>query len=222
MNQLYTRTYDRNDKGQIVVNNNGRLRASADYIPVGSSIPKYTGGWTNTFHYKKLSLGVFIDYKFGGTVLSSTALNLLRQGLSKESLVGRREGERGIDNTNFPAVYVGSGLPNTTPFTDLQTWYADYRNLQIGDPFVFKSDFVKLRNVSLSYNFTSLVKKASFMKFLQGLVLSGSVRNVAILYKDLPGLDPEAIQSSGDVRAGYENSSLPTTRNYNVTLNLKF
>lgn len=222
MNQLYTRTYDRNDKGQIVVNNNGRLRASADYKPVGSSIPKHTGGWTNNFNYKNLSVGVFIDYKFGGTVLSSTALNLLRQGLSEESLVGRREGEKGIDNTNFPAVYVGSGLPNTTPFADLQTWYADYRNLQIGDPFIFKSDFVKLRNVSLSYNFSTLLKKASAMKFVQGLVLSGSVRNVAILYKDLPGLDPEAIQSSGDVRAGYENSSLPTTRNYNVSLNLKF
>ncbi len=222
MNQLYTRTYDRNDKGQIVVNDNGRLRASAGYIPVGSSIPKHTGGWTNTVNYKNLSVGVFIDYKFGGTVLSSTALNLLRQGLSEESLVGRREGEKGIDNTNFPAVYVTSGLPNTTPVTDLQTWYADYRNLQIGDPFIFKSDFVKLRNVSLSYNLTSLMKKASFMKFIQGLVLSGSVRNVAILYKDLPGLDPEAIQSSGDVRAGYENASLPTTRSYNVSLNLKF
>jgi hypothetical protein len=45
---------------------------------------------------------------------------------------------------------------------------------------------------------------------------------VAILYKDLPGLDPEAIQSSGDFRAGYENSSLPTTRNYNFSLNVKF
>jgi len=38
----------------------------------------------------------------------------------------------------------------------------------------------------------------------------------------LPGLDPEAIQSSGDTRAGYENSSLPTTRNFNATLNVKF
>jgi len=66
------------------------------------------------------------------------------------------------------------------------------------------------------------MKKVDFMKFVKGLTLSASCRNVAIIYKDLPGLDPEAIQSSGDIRAGYENSSLPTTRNYNLTLNVKF
>ncbi|HMP91499.1 MAG TPA: TonB-dependent receptor, partial [Phnomibacter sp.] len=222
MNQLYTRTYLRNEKGEIVVNNAGRLLPSANYQPVGSSIPKFTGGWTNSFTFNKLTLGVFVDYKFGGTVLSSTALNLLRQGLSVQSLVGRRDGENGINNTNFPAVYQGNGQPNTTPVTDLQGFYADYRNHQIGDPFTFKSDFVKLRNISLAYNFSNLIRKVSFLSFIKGLNLSGSIRNVAILYKDLPGLDPEAIQSSGDTRAGYENSSLPTTRNYNLTLNVKF
>lgn len=228
MNQLYTRTYRRNTKGEIVVNNNGFLLASntnppgitTGFNPVGSSIPKFTGGWNNTFTYKNLSVGVHIDYKFGGTVLSSTLLNMTRQGLSKLSLQGREGGYI------FPAVYESTGLPNTSAITvannGLQTFWTDYRNLQIGDPFTFKSDFVKLRNISLAYNFTNLIKKAALMNFVKGLTLSGSVRNAAILYKDLPGLDPEAIQSSGDVRAGYENSSLPTTRNYNLTLNVKF
>jgi hypothetical protein len=45
---------------------------------------------------------------------------------------------------------------------------------------------------------------------------------VAILYKDIPNLDPEAIQSSGDTRAGYENSSLLTTRDFMFALNVKF
>jgi len=219
MNQLYTRTYLRDAKGNIVVSPAGRLLATPDYKPIGSSIPKYTGGWTNYFTYKNLSLGVFIDYKFGGKVMSSTALNLLRQGLSKASLVGRRDGENGIV---FPAINQGTGQLNTVAVTDLQGFYADYRNLQIGDPFVFKSDFIKLRNVSLAYNLTSLVNKASYLKFFKGLTISASVRNLAILHKDLPGLDPEAIQSSGDVRTGYENTSLPTTRSYNLSLNVKF
>ncbi len=219
MNQLYTRTYLRDASGKILVSNAGRLLATPDYKPVGSSIPKYTGGWTNSFSYKKLTLGIFIDYKFGGKVMSSTALNMLRQGLSKASLVGRRDGENGII---FPGYYQSSGLPNTTAVTDLQGFYADYRNLQIGDPFIFKSDFIKLRNISVSYNLTSLINKVPYLKFFKGLGISASVRNLAILYKDLPGLDPEAIQSSGDIRAGYENSSLPTTRSYNLSLNVKF
>ncbi len=219
MNQLYTRTYLRDAKGNILVSPAGRLLATPDFKPVGSSIPKFTGGWTNNFTYKNFSLGIFIDYKFGGTVLSSTALNLLRQGMSKASLVGRRDGETGLI---FPGINQATGQPNTTKVTDLQGFYTDYRNLQIGDPFIFKSDFIKLRNISLSYNLTNLVKKVSYLKSFKGLSLSASVRNVAILYKDLPGLDPEAIQSSGDIRAGYENTSLPTVRSYNLSLNVKF
>jgi hypothetical protein len=227
---LYTKHYKRNAKGEVVVGDNGRLiedktsgPIGTGFYPVGSSIPKFTGGWSNTFVYKKLSLGIFIDYKFGGTVLSSTLLNMTRQGLSTLSLEGR---ETGII---VPGVYESSGLPNTTAITvagnGLQSYWADYRNYQIGDPFTFKSDFVKLRNISLAYDLTSLIHNTHSLKFLngvKGLRLSASVRNAAIIYKDLPGLDPEAIQSSGDIRSGYENSSLPTTRNYNITLNVKF
>jgi TonB-linked SusC/RagA family outer membrane protein len=229
MNQLYTRSYRRNAEGQIVVGDNGRLletnsatpgaEKTNGFLPVGSSIPKHVGGWTNTIRYKNLSVGIHIDYKFGGTVLSSTHLNMLRQGHSKLSLEGRREGETGMI---FPAVYESSGEPNTTVVTDLQSFYADYRNKQIGDPFTFKSDFVKLRNISVSYNFTSALRTVPAMKFIKGLTLTAACRNLAILYKDLPGLDPEAIQSSGDFRAGYENASLPTTRTYNLTLNARF
>jgi TonB-linked SusC/RagA family outer membrane protein len=229
MNQLYTRSYRRNASGEIVVNNQGRLLATTNatpggeltngFLPVGSSIPKNVGGWNNTFTYKKFSVGVHIDYKFGGTVLSSTHLNMLRQGLSKLSLDGRHEGETGMV---FPAVYESSGAPNTTVVTNLQTFYADYRNLQIGDPFIFKSDFVKLRNVSVAYNFTSIVRSVPVLDFVKGLTLTAACRNLAILYRNFPGLDPEAIQSSGDFRAGYENASLPTTRNYNLSLNVRF
>ena len=64
-----------------------------------------------------------------------------------------------------------TGLPNTTAITvagnGLQNFYTDYRNSQIGDPFTFKSDFVKLRNISLAYNFTDLIKKGSCSEICQ-------------------------------------------------------
>ena len=225
MNQLYTRTFLRDSNGNVLVGDDGRLKASIEgpvgngFVPVGSAIPKHVGGWVNTINYKNFSVGIHIDYKFGGTVLSSTHLNLLRQGHSKLSLTGRREGENGII---WPGVNENTGQPNTTAVTNLQAFYADFRNLQIGDPFTFKSDFVKLRNISLTYDFTDILRKMPEMNFVKGLTLSAAARNVAILYKDLPGLDPEAIQSSGDFRAGYENAALPTTRNFNFTLNVKF
>jgi TonB-linked SusC/RagA family outer membrane protein len=224
MNQLYTKTYLRDANGNALVQNNGRLLASSNFVPVGSSIPKHTGGWNNTFNYKNITLSAFIDYKLGGTVLSSTYLNMTRQGMSDLSLEGRRVFADGTveDGLVFPGNYQSTGLPNTTKVTDLQNFYADYRTLQIGDPFVFKSDFVKLRSISLSYNLSNVIKNVGFLGFVKGLSLTASCRNVALLYKDIPNLDPEAIQSSGDTRAGYENSSLPTTRDFMFGLNVKF
>jgi TonB-dependent SusC/RagA subfamily outer membrane receptor len=219
MNQLYTKTYLKDANGNILVQNNGRLLATPDYVPVGSSIPKHIGGWNNTVTYKNITLGVLIDYKLGGTVLSSTQLNMTRQGFSKLSLEGRRQGENGLV---FPGVYSSTGLPNTTSVTDLFGFYSDYRTLQIGDPFTFKSDFLKLRYISVSYNLTNAINRLDFLRFIKGLTLTGTVRNVAILYKDIPNLDPEAMQSSGDFRAGYENAALPTTRNFMLALNAKF
>ena len=216
MNQITGKTYLRNANGDVLLTNAGGLRASTANATFGSALPKYTGGWTNTFSYKALSLLVHIDFKTGGKMLSGTALNGLRQGFSKESLVGRREGENGII---FPGVY-DNGQPNTSVQTNLQSFYGTYRSLNLLDPFVFKSDFIKLRNITLAYDFTSLV--GSKTKFVKGLKLSVSCRNVAILKKYVPNIDPESVQSSGDFRVGYEQSALPTTRSYGVNLNVKF
>jgi TonB-linked SusC/RagA family outer membrane protein len=218
MNQIYARTYKRDAQGNILLTDQGRLIPSDDYVSYGSSIPKHTGGWGNTFRYKALSVGVHFDYKLGGYVISSTALNANRQGHSKQSLVGRRQGESGVV---WPGVYASSGEPNTTAVDPAQ-FYADFRNNQMGDIVTFKSDFVKLRNISLSYDLSNILPRSGSLSFLKGLSLTASCRNVALLYKDIPDLDPEAIQSSGDFRAGYENTSLPTTRNFNFSLNARF
>jgi len=218
MNQIYARTYKRDERGQILLTDQGRLIPSDDYVSFGSSIPKFTGGWNNSFRYKNLSLGLHLDYKLGGYVISSTALNANRQGHSQQSLVGRREGENGVV---FPGVYQSSGEANTSAVAP-NVFYADYRNNQMGDIVTFKSDFVKLRNITIAYNLTDMLRKSGSLRFIKGLTVSASCRNAALLYKDIPDLDPEAIQSSGDFRTGYENTSLPTTRNFNISLNAKF
>lgn len=215
MNQLQSPTYLRSPNGDIVVAADGTLRASPVEKTFGQADPKWTGGWNNTFRYKKLALLVHIDYKFGGKLFSSTALNGARQGLTQLSLVGREGG------VNFPAVVESSPgvyTPNTA-FTNPATFYSGYRNTQIADPFVFASDFIKLRNITLTYDFSDMVKN---VKYIKGLTLSASCRNVAILHKAIPDVDPESMASTGDTRLGYEQSALPTTRTFGLNLNVKF
>jgi hypothetical protein len=100
-----------------------------------------------------------------------------------------------------------------------QVFYTEYRGQQIADPFVFKSDFIKLRNIALQYDFSSLTKN---VKHIKGLTLGVFVRNAAILKKWVPDIDPEAFASSGDFRLGYEQATIPTTRTFGVNLNVKF
>ncbi|MFD0751351.1 SusC/RagA family TonB-linked outer membrane protein [Mucilaginibacter calamicampi] len=215
MNQLQSFTYLRNAAGQIVVGADGRLLRSASEVTFGQADPKWIGGWQNTFRYKRLSLLVHVDYKFGGKTFSSTALNGLRQGLTQASLVGREGGVK------FPAVIQGTGANNADRAVGVipQTFYTDYRNLQIADPFVFNSDFIKLRNITLTYDFSDMIKN---VKGIKGLTLSASCRNVAILHKAIPDVDPESMASTGDTRLGYEQSALPTTRTFGLNLNVKF
>jgi len=143
MNQLIANTYLRDENGRVMLNSAGRLQASASQVNFGTANSNLTGGIVNSFQYKNLSLLIQVDGKFGGKVFSSTALNGLRSGMSQESLVGR-------DGVVFDGV-LPDGTPNTISVNP-RIFYADYRTQQIADPFVFSSDFIKLRNVTLSYD----------------------------------------------------------------------
>ena len=256
--QIFMGTYMRDANGNIMVQNNGRLIGTyrnADAPKEGSNgngmynwgsgNPDHIGGWTNSFTFKNLSASILLAYRFGGKVISSTYLNMTRQGFSKLSLVGRVD-ENGKPMVNedgsakhyliVDGVYAYDGThkdpvtgatvshkagdKNESVVTDLQTFYTDYRSLQIGDPFIFKTDYIKIRNISLSYNLTSAVSKVYSLKFVKGVTLSASVRNVALLYKDIPNIDPEQISTTGD--NGYEGGALPVTRNYSFGLNVRF
>jgi TonB-linked SusC/RagA family outer membrane protein len=256
--QIFVGTYMRDANGNKLVQNNGRLvgtlnRADAPkegnngngMYSFGSGNPKYLGGWNNEFRYKNFSASIFIAYRFGGKVVSSTNLNLTRQGYSKMSLEGRVD-ENGKPMVNddgstkyylvVDGVYATDGThkdyvtgatvshkagdKNESVVADLAGFYTDYRSYQIGDPFIYSTDYIKIRNISLSYNLTKAVSKVAFLKFVKGVTLTASVRNVATLYKEIPNVDPEQISTTGD--NGYEGATLPVTRNYSFGLNVRF
>jgi TonB-linked SusC/RagA family outer membrane protein len=211
MNQLVDYTYLRNDKGQVMLSSSGNLQHSVNTVNYGSANYKEIGGITNTFSYKSLSLLIQVDGKFGGKVFSSTALNGLRSGIGKNSLVGR-------SGVVFDGV-LPNGTQNTISVAP-QTFYANYRTQNIGDPFVFSSDFIKLRNITLTYDLTHFM--STKVKFVKGLMVSAYCRNAALLMKHIPTVDPEAFASTSDSRLGYEQHTEPTTRTLGLNLNVKF
>ena len=138
-----------------MLNSSGGLQHSKDFVNYGSANYKWIGGITNTFNYKSLSLLIQVDGKFGGKVFSSTAINGLRSGIGKQSLVGR-------GGVVFDGV-LPDGSKNTISVAP-QTFYAQYRSQNIGDPFVFSSDFIKLRNITLTYDLSRFISnRAKFV-----------------------------------------------------------
>ncbi|HRB54546.1 MAG TPA: hypothetical protein PLD87_12790, partial [Bacteroidia bacterium] len=60
-----------------------------------------------------------------------------------------------------------------------------------------------------------------FKKAIRGVSVGVYGRNLAILHKNVPNIDPEAGLSSGNVQ-GFEGGQLPTARIFGVNLNVRF
>lgn len=82
---------------------NGTVGGVTDPV-VGSTLPKFLGSLRNTFNYKRLALGVFLDSKFGGDVYSTTLAFGSQYGMLNRTLAGRTTdlgGLKYISNTNY-------------------------------------------------------------------------------------------------------------------------
>ena len=89
MGQLAGYGYARDAKGQQIFQANGLPLRTPDLILFGSALPKWTGGFLNSFNFKGITLNIFIDYKLGNKMLSGTNFNAIREGLHKMTLTGR-------------------------------------------------------------------------------------------------------------------------------------
>ena len=196
--------------GQTVFNTASGYAVRGNLEPLGRGIPPLTMGITNNFTYGNFSLNVLIDGKFGSVVYSNLYQYAYRFGLPKETLPGR---ETGITVTGV--------TPEGNPFTktwakeDVDTYYDNDKNYT--SFFVFNNDFVKLRQVVLSY-------RLPLGKFkLQSATISLVGRNLLLLYKDKRNnyFDPESSYSNGNAQ-GLEAFGVPRTRSMGVNLSVKF
>lgn len=196
-------------KGRLVLDASGVPQRADVLTPMGSTLPKYYGGWNNELNYKGITLSFLLDYKFGNKVLSATRYYAIYRGLDKLTLAGR---ENGITVTG-----VTPGGNDTTATLDAQTYYQKLASVSKYE--VLDGSFIKLRQVTLGYTFTE--NMFGHLPF-QAITVSLVGRNLATLLKHTPNIDPESGFSS-DVRySGIEGTSLPSVRTYGINLNIKF
>jgi TonB-linked SusC/RagA family outer membrane protein len=199
--------YLRDANGNIVLDPSGKF-LRGNLIIAGQGVAPMSMGLSNDFSYKNFTLSVFVDAKFGGEIYSATNQLGTRYGLSETTLPGR-EGGVAVSGTDT------NGNPVNTTLSAFDYWrsYSD-----VTSNFVYDADFVKLRAISFAYNFPKeYLSKTPF----QSISLAFSAHNLWTIYDKVPNIDPETNYNNSNAQ-GLERASMPLTRNYGLTLNVKF
>lgn len=199
--------YLRDKDGNIVIDTNGKFMRG-NLIIAGQGVAPTSMGLSNDFQYKNFTLSVFVDAKFGGEIYSATNQLGTRYGLSEITLDGR-EGGVAVTGTDPN----GNAVNKQVSAYDYWRSYSD-----VTSNFVYDADFVKLRAVSLSYNFPKAYLAHSPF---QAISLAFSAHNLWTIYDKVPNIDPESNFTNSNAQ-GLERATMPLTRNYGVTLNVKF
>jgi len=183
---------------------------------LGNGVAPLTLGLYNSFTFKSFSLSFLIDGKFGGSVHSGTNLALINNGLHKSTLEGR---DGGLEVSGIDAA-TGEEFTVTVPAKDLRTYYGNItaENTGIAEAFIYSTDFIKFRELSLSYSLPkNLLEKISIGEIRFSVI----GRNLFFLHRKSDNIDPEASLNNLNSQ-GIERFGIPATRSLGFSVNVKF
>jgi TonB-linked SusC/RagA family outer membrane protein len=205
---LYGTSFLRNEKGQIVVDEDGLPQVGEEKV-IGSVAPDFQMGFNTSFEIYKFKLSATIDWKKGGEMYYGSYTMMDYYGSSQRSADFRN-----MDKflCEWPAVKE-DGTPNDIYISGSDAFY--YFNVlsDISEAFIHKSSYLKLREISLSYPVVETPRL--------GVTLSAFARNI-LLWSSVKGFDPDASQGNNNMAGGFERFSLPGSSQFGFGLTFKF
>lgn len=228
MGQFYTYRPKFTPDGRPIVDKNGQPVLSTTVEDAHKNMNNdWVGGANTSFTYKNVTLSAALDVRKGGYMFSRT----------KNLMQFTGNGKATIYNGRRPFIIPGSVTvngdgtysENTTPIylgdNSYQTFFNDYGSGEGGEFYLMDRSFVKLRNVSLTWN---LPKKWVNAMSLSNVSLSVYCNNVFTWTpSDNYYIDPETTTVSqggyGDLATQFgELYSNPSCRTFGCNLNVKF
>lgn len=182
------------------INEDGVIDAF-DKTVIGNPMPKHTGGFSNDFSYKGISLGVFFQWSYGNDILNANRIIF-------EGNPGR------VPMLNQYASYID----RWTPENQSNTMY----RVNGEGPEVLSSrtiedgSYIRLKTVSLQYE---LPKKLTQKVKLNNVRFSVSAQNLYTWTK-YSGLDPEVSTNNSVLTPGFDFSAYPHARSIVFAVNL--
>jgi TonB-linked SusC/RagA family outer membrane protein len=211
---LVGRGFERDTEGNVIYEN-GLPLIETDKKILGNITPDWTGGANFTMKYKGFDFNTLIDAKVGGDLHSMTYAWGRYAGTLEETLIGR---ETGVVGNGVMSDGAGGYVQNNVVVGAKEFNQSSFGNT-IEESAIFDATYVKLRQVSLGYTFP---KKWLDGTTLQDFKFSLVARNLAILYKAAPHIDPETGFSSSNGNQGMEFGQIPSARSYGFNVSVKF
>lgn len=183
------------------INDDGVIDAS-DYSVIGTGMPRTSAGWNNTVNYRAWTLNLFFQGLFGFDKLNyNKAAAMYHGGDAREAT-----------HVDIKDRYI----PGVNETSDIPAFSTTNRNFTQSSRFLEKADFLRLKNVSLSYDIPR-----SKLKNMVGVKLFVSATNLLTI-TGYSGIDPEANSSAGDIRQGIDFGSYPNAKTYTGGITLSF
>ena len=211
-----------------------KLKGSTTNV-VGNRESTMIGGLNNNLRWKNLSLSFLLDLRLGGDIYNGTQYFLTSYGQSMRTLERNKVTFSGVVNTGTAAEPVWEDKTITyeagqtydingrkySGISMIQQYYSNYCDNAYN--FIEKVNWMRLRAINLSYDFTSLLKN---QRFIKGLVATASANNVFVWTNYTGGLDPEAAATGsgtgGSGSVGIDYCGVPSQRTFSFGLNMTF
>ena len=207
-----------------------------DQTNIGSPLPKFTFGWTNTFRYKNVDLTVFLNGTYGNKVLNYNMMGQGYNGLVHMNSTWTNQHVSIQDRARLAVVDAEK------TYADGSMWYDDITNVKVAntgtktprpsiqDPndndrlstrYIEDGSYLRVKNITLGYTFPKTVLQKVKIDNVRVYM---NIQNLYTFTK-YTGFDPEvgaSTQDSSGLTFGVDNGRYPSPMTCSFGLNITF
>ena len=223
---MFSTGFYKDSQGRVIINDNvgtagyGYPIKDETMKSLGQVSPNWVMGINNDLNYKGINLSFLLEIKDGGIMWNGTKSRMIGFGTAKETENrGKKVTFEGVKGHITNGEVVTAGVKN-----DIETTYSQYYYQNIGggaspaqEQNVEKTNWVRLREVTLSYELGKLVKNT----FIKQLKVYATGRNLW-LHTPYTGIDPETSLFGASNTQGLEYFNMPNTKSYVFGVKLDF
>lgn len=182
------------------------VNAQADGRIQGPTLPRWYGGFDNTFKFKNWDLGLFVQYSGGNYIMNGTKAGLRDQRFFNFSTDVLDRWTPANTGGSIPRLVFGDNISNGGAALPIS------ENIE-------KADFLRMRNISLGYTFSpALLSRLN----ITSARVYGQVQN-AFIITGYEGFDPEiSVNGNSNLAPGIDRNAIGQARTISIGVNIGF